>query len=469
MVESIETELNDNNTRITAAKHEIEIMLDSATAQNRAELTSAEAVRTDALFRDIDRMKSARRRIEARLEKARAIQADERELDRRASESDPGYSKPAGSPSIRQAAADGTMLYGAGSATTPEFTRLSDGRNAAMTKGQRFADHPIVREAITGTAERDRHIIGQHGDVAGLVRSMSTTTGSAIVPTAWSASIIDKARDAAVLMNAGATLVPMDTKTVQIGRLTQDPAPAFKAEGSPVSATDPGFDYVQLTSTSLSTIVVASIEFLQDAPNADAVITDALAKAMALEIDKAGLFGQMITGNEGFNLPAPYPKGILKNLLDNAPGQVLGGTTNGTAQTAATPWNELLALYFQTATQNEKCGAIISNAKLVQQYAQMYDTMYNPVRKPDVLAATPWLVTNAIPSFTSGTMTSRATDVFAGDFSQLLIGQRLGLEIRTLTERYAENGQVGLLAYWRGDIQVARPKALAVYRYLQGA
>jgi HK97 family phage major capsid protein len=49
-------------------------------------------------------------------------------------------------------------------------------------------------------------------------------------------------------------------------------------------------------------------------------------------------------------------------------------------------------------------------------------------------------------------MSSSATDVFAGDFSQVLIGQRLGLEVRTLTERYAENGQVGLLAYWRGDV-----------------
>jgi HK97 family phage major capsid protein len=66
-------------------------------------------------------------------------------------------------------------------------------------------------------------------------------------------------------------------------------------------------------------------------------------------------------------------------------------------------------------------------------------------------------------------MTSRATDLFVGDWSQLLIGQRLGLEVRMLTERYAENGQVGLLAYWRGDVQVARPKAFAVYRALQGA
>ena len=99
----------------------------------------------------------------------------------------------------------------------------------------------------------------------------------------------------------------------------------------------------------------------------------------------------------------------------------------------------------------------------------MVNTLYDPIRMPDAVSRYPWLQTNAIPSFTRGTMANRATDVFAGDFSQVLIGQRLDLEIRVLTERYAENGQIGLLAYWRGDVQVARPAALACYRGLQGA
>lgn len=81
----------------------------------------------------------------------------------------------------------------------------------------------------------------------------------------------------------------------------------------------------------------------------------------------------------------------------------------------------------------------------------------------------PWLTTNTIPSFTRGTMTSRATDLFIGDFSQVLVGQRMALEVKVLTERYAELGQVGILSYWRGDVQVARPNALSCYRGLQGA
>jgi HK97 family phage major capsid protein len=128
-----------------------------------------------------------------------------------------------------------------------------------------------------------------------------------------------------------------------------------------------------------------------------------------------------------------------------------------------------LSVVYYPLRQNEKCTAIVSNVALKQQYDGMYNTLYDPIKMPQVLADRPWLFTNAIPSYTRGTMTSRATDVFAGDWSQLMIGQRLGLEIRVLTERYAENGQIGILAYWRGDVQVARPKAFGIYRGLQGA
>lgn len=66
-------------------------------------------------------------------------------------------------------------------------------------------------------------------------------------------------------------------------------------------------------------------------------------------------------------------------------------------------------------------------------------------------------------------MANRATDVFAGDWSQLLIGQRSELQIRMLDQRYAENNQTAFLASWRGDVQLARPTAFAAYRGLQGA
>lgn len=423
--------------------------------------------------------------VEGELRSLREIEVDEAEQTRLASITYPTEAglRMNGGPSTEHRLEDlaagkvsPSALYGAGSTSTgPAFRRASDGRPAAIARDERFGDNAIVREDAGKWAERDRIVEGTHGNLGQLVRSLSTTSGaSAMVPTAWSNSVIDRARNAAVVMQAGATLVPMDSKVVQIPRLTTDPSPVFRTEGSAVTATDPALDFIQLTATSLSAITVCSLELLQDASNASEVVSNALGEAMALEIDKAALFGQLGatgTNDEGaaYGLASPYPKGVLKNLLDNASGQVVGFATNGTAQTAATPWNELLAAYYQVKTQNEVPAALVSNDKLVQQYQSMYDSTFQPLRRPMVLDPLPWLTSNVIPSYTRGTMTSRATDVFIGDFSQVLIGQRMGLEIRVLTERYAELGQVGLLAYWRGDVQVARPKGLAVYRALQGA
>lgn len=192
---------------------------------------------------------------------------------------------------------------------------------------------------------------------------------------------------------------------------------------------------------------------------------------MALEIDKRILFGGMLTasGPEGFNFTDGGPKGILKYLIDNAAGNILGnGQANGTSQTATTWFRELQQLVFSVKKRNESVTALVSNDALQQQYVDAYDSQGRVLDMPRNLAALPWYTTNSVPSFTQGTLTT-ATDVFAGDWSQVLLGQRMGLEIRVLTERYAENGQVGILAYWRGDVAVARPTAMGVYRYLKAA
>ena len=86
---------------------------------------------------------------------------------------------------------------------------------------------------------------------------------------------------------------------------------------------------------------------------------------------------------------------------------------------------------------------------------------------PDNLARAGLLTTNAIPNVTTGTGTN-TSNVFEADWSQVLLGQRQGIELRILRERYAESNSVGSMATWRGDVQLARTSAAGVYRYLQG-
>jgi HK97 family phage major capsid protein len=359
---------------------------------------------------------------------------------------------------------------GESGATRGQWVRTNDMRPAAVTREQRFADHEIVQDYSRQVSGRESAVIGQHGSFGQMVRSMSTTSGSALVPTIWASDVIDRARNFAAVLKAGASVVPMDAKIVQIGRLTADPTAAFRTEGSTITASDPTFDNVTLTATSMSALVVGSIEWFQDATNVDEIVTNAIAKAIALQLDLAALYGSITTGAGTVNLATPpNPRGVLGALNALAPASVLGAATNGTAQTALSYWNEILDTIYTPRDSNEVPNAMIWNSKAARQYAKAYDSLGQPLRIPADVAALETFVSNQIPSYTQGTMTSRATDVFVGDWTQLLIGQRLDLNIQTLTERYAELGQVGIVANWRGDVQVARAKAFSVYKCLQGA
>jgi len=363
---------------------------------------------------------------------------------------------------------DGEAVNQRGQITGVPFVRSGDGEVATVARGQRFADHAIVSREAARSAARDQAVIGQHGNLGNLVRAMTTSGGSAIVPTVWASDLIDKARNASAVISAGAQIVPMDAKVVQIGRLTTDPTAAFRAEGSAITASDPGFDNVTLTAKTLSALVIGSLEWFDDADNADQIVVGAIAQAMASRIDLVALYGGQNVG--GVDLTAATnPTGLAANLAANATTSVLGGATNGTTQTAASFYNELLDLAFTPKDFNEAPNAAIWNSKAARMYAKAYDSTYQPLRRPADLDALQWFVSNQIPSYTQGTMSNVATDVFCGDFSQLLIGQRLDVSIQLLTERYADNGQIGIVATWRGDVGVARPRAFSLYKAIKGS
>jgi HK97 family phage major capsid protein len=375
--------------------------------------------------------------------------------------------------------ADG--VHGAGTRTLDvdpgrrPLIRLSDGRPAAVERNRSFQDHSVVQDHARAYGKREEAVIGMHGSFGNLMRAMTTTSGSAVVPTLWASNIIDRARNLSQVINAGAQLIPMEANQVKIGRLTVDPTAAFRTEGSTVTASDPTFDNVTLTAKTLSALVIGSIEWFQDSPNVDAVVSEAIAKAIATELDLVALFGGQTTGAEvgatGLNRTfanPPNPSGILASLLSQASTNVLGGQANGTTQTAASFWNEIIDVAAQPSLFNEVGDAIIWSPTAAKFYAKTYASDNQPLQRPPYLDAFRFFTSAQIPSaMTQRTSTTNQTDVFSGDFSQVLIGQRLGLTVQTLVERYAELGQIGILAHWRGDIGLARPRALAVYRFIK--
>lgn len=344
------------------------------------------------------------------------------------------------------------------------------GEPAVVERGARTIEHAVVRRFADQRRAADENVIGQHGSLGQLVRALTTSSGSAIVPTVWAADLIDLARAKAAVMAAGARLIPMDAKRVEIGRLTGDPTASFRTEGSTITPSDPTFDNVTLEAKTLSALVVGTMEWFQDADNADSVVTEAIATAIAQRIDLAALYGGITTDHGAVDLATPpNPRGVLAALNALAATNVLGGATNGTTQTTGQIWDEIIDLLFTVRDHNEEPTGLIWNSKLARQYAKAYDTTGQPLAVPAAVTAVPQHVSNQIPSYTRGTMTDRATDIFVGDWTQLLIGQRLDITIQVLTEKYADEGKIGIVAHWRGDIQPTRARAFAAYTAIQGA
>lgn len=369
-----------------------------------------------------------------------------------------------------------------------KFIRSQDNTPAAIRRGESFGSHPVVAEARSHDRAREEMATAQFGGISQMVRSLSTSGTSAIVPVVWATEIIDLARNFSAVLKAGANIVPMDAVTLNIGRLTGDATAAFRTEGSAITASDTTFDQVQLTAKSLNALVVGSMEFFADAPNADQLVANSIAKAIALQIDLVALYGGITSGAGSINLATPpNPRGILAALNANLPANVLGGgATNGTAQTN---YSQLLDLYWQVANGNEDPNAIIWPPKLAAAYSKINDTTGQQLRIPAPLgpggmmvaqgsalntdpedaAGLPFYVSKQVrQGMTQGTLTT-AADAFLGDFTELLVGQRLDISVQVLQERYADTGQIGIVATWRGDVQPARSSAFAVYRYLTGA
>jgi HK97 family phage major capsid protein len=359
------------------------------------------------------------------------------------------------------------------SADKPQWYNTDTGERAALEAGQSIRSHPVF-ERVAAQSAGQSAAEAQYGDLGSMVRAMATGgTGSALVPTVWAGDVIDLARAKSVVVQSGATIIPMQAGTVKIGRKTGDPTTTFRAEGSTITPSDPTFDAVTLEAKTIAGIVVASLEWWQDVENSSTLVVDALAQSIASQIDLAALYGGIESGAGSINLETPpNPRGILAALNANLSANVLGGATNGTVQTAAGSgnfWAEVIQSVFKVKRGNEEPNALIWNSALAQQYAGAVDTTGQPLAVPPALEGIRQFETNRIPNYTQGTMSNRATDLFAGDFSQLLIGQRLDLTIKPLPDLYAGNGQIGVMAVARIDTALARNTAFAVYRALQGA
>jgi len=278
-------------------------------------------------------------------------------------------------------------------------------------------------------------------------RALSEGTDSAggfTVPTILSAQIIDRLRAQSVLIRAGARTVPLSSDQNVIAKLTADPTPAWRAESAAIAISDPTFGAVTLAPKSLAVLIKFSRELLADSVNLEAALLQAVTGAMALELDRAGLFGTAADSQ---------PRGVVNVSGINA--VALNAKLTAHAGGAFGP---LVAARTALLTANAgEPTAFIMSPREDGAYTGLRAGDGQPVMAPPRIAAIPQLVTTSVAT-NLGAGTNEST-IVAGNFAHLLIGMRETMRLSVLRERYAETGELALVAHMRADIAVEHPLA----------
>ncbi len=316
---------------------------------------------------------------------------------------------------------------------------LMDPRVLDRARGETFASR--ARAAWTGDTDPKEMSLGRwvHGVITGTFdkrdidyrNTMSIGSGAGggyLVPAPLSAIILDKIVAATVVAESGAQVIPMDSATLDIARITGLPTAAWKAENVAAAFSDMTVGRLQLQSKMLVGLTRCSIELFEDAPNAGEVIAGALAKSLALEVDRAALLGA--GGLE--------PTGLAN---DTSVAQ--------TAINAALNTDNMIDAIGVVRARN-----IEPNAWL---WAVTTSTAFEKLKNGEgeyLSTLMPDIVKN-VPRRTSTQITS--TLAFCGDFTKFALGMRTGLTIEVSRDaadsgQFAfTQGQVWIRAYLRGD------------------
>ena len=260
------------------------------------------------------------------------------------------------------------------------------------------------------------------------------------MPLEISRDFIDRLRAKSVFVQAGAQTITLDGK-LRMVRLDGDPTATWRAENSSVGDSDIVLSAVDFVPKSLSALVKVPYELLADSVNIADILANALVKALAVELDRAALFGSGAS-NE--------PLGLF-----NTPN--INSVSLGTNGATPTSYDDLLDMLYEIALDNaEAPTAAVWHPRTARTYSKFKDSTSQPLIAPQPLGDLPKLSTTAVPiTQTQGTATAICSTVLMGNFAEAMLGLREEIHILRLDQTYAANGQVAFWARMRADVGFA--------------
>jgi HK97 family phage major capsid protein len=239
----------------------------------------------------------------------------------------------------------------------------------------------------------------------------------------------------------------METSELLMAKVTKDPTAEWKAENALGNESDMEFGSVRFRAKTLIALCRISIELLEDAPNAGQVVENAMAQALGLKLDYAGMLGAGA---------AEEPRGLYNDpdlsLVDLG---VDGAELNW--------YNDLIAGYRLVLENNGIPQAIIMAPRTITEESAMRDGQGLPLVRPKIIDALKWYSSNQIPTNQVKGNISTASCAFLGDFSNLVFGVRSGIRLEVSREEGEsfKRMQVVIRAYLRGDCNTTHPAKIA--------
>ena len=268
--------------------------------------------------------------------------------------------------------------------------------------------------------------------------------GGWLVSEAVSAQMIDLARNKSCVMQAGASTMKMPTPEMRLVKLTSDPTAYWRAEHSAITASDWTLEPINLHAVSLGCLVEASLELLQDATNAGSMLQNAMAAAIALEMDRAALYGSGVTEPTGLDVIAD-----VETILKGANGATIAD------------YDDFSNACEDVADNNGQATAAIMAPRTFYTIDRLKQgTTNEPLVGPASYQALKKFVTNQIPITDTQGSASNASKIFVGDFKQMLFGIRKSLQVDISGSGSATTfakREIQIRIFTRLDIAVLRP------------
>lgn len=280
--------------------------------------------------------------------------------------------------------------------------------------------------------ERAAFYARKHYDDAAMERefkALSATNpvnGGFLIPEVYTDDIIELLYNKTVIKELGARTIPLETGNLNIPRMTSGTRARWGGEARKIGTTQPSFGNLRLSAHRLEAIVPQTRELIMSTKySADEMFAADLSRRMQLGLDWGGLYG---TGGEFQPTGIANTKGIEIVDAKKMDAQYADATGKVTADFPV----YIKALVMSKNVDDQALGWAFNSfmeAYLMNLKTTTGDYLYREEMNGGKFLGIPYAVTNQIPWTKEG-----LTDIFFGNWADMLIGDQMGLETFTTLE-----------------------------------